>query len=126
LQVTWQSVVFLFCVGGFVSGCAMSDETSLVGALNGETEWDAPVVQQDQPAQTTPAADVKVAGNGTQSLSEEEERAATMEHLRALALANQDRRARSLSTSVAELKRIQATHGDTALSEISGANAAQN
>ncbi len=124
--MTWQSVVFCFCLGGFVSGCAMSDETSLVGALNAETEWAEPSVQRDRPAQPTSVTAARAAEAGGSTLSEEEERAATMEHLKALALTNQDGQGRSLSTSVAELKRIQATHGNTALSEISGANAAQN
>lgn len=124
--MNWQSVVFCFCLGGFVSGCAMSDETSLVGALNGESEWAEPVGQQDQPVQTTSVPATKVFGTGTRSMTEEEERAATMAHLKALIRANQDRQGASLSTSPAELKRIQATHGDTALSEITGANTAQN
>ncbi|WP_417682061.1 hypothetical protein [Roseibium sp.] len=104
----------------------MSDETSLVGALNAETEWAEPSVQRDRPAQPTSVTAARAAEAGGSTLSEEEERAATMEHLKALALTNQDGQGRSLSTSVAELKRIQATHGNTALSEISGANAAQN
>ncbi len=124
--MNWQSVVFCFCLGALVSGCAIGDETSLVGALNAEAEWAEPVVQQDQPVQTTSASATKAFGSGARSLTAEEERAATMAHLKALALANRDRQGRSPATSVAELKRLQATHGDTALSEISGANTAQN
>ncbi|WP_346913927.1 hypothetical protein [uncultured Roseibium sp.] len=104
----------------------MSDETSLVGALNAENEWAEPVVQQEPPVQTTSASATKTLGTGTRSLTAEEEREATMAHLKALARANQERQGRSPSTSVTELKRLQATHGDMALSDISGANTEQN
>ncbi|MBD1545068.1 hypothetical protein [Roseibium aggregatum] len=106
----------------------MSDETSLVGALNAEelAVTSAAPAAQDQPAQTTEASSAIAAVAKAPGLTDDEQRAAIMEHLKALALANQERPAGSLSTSVAELKRLQATHGDTALSEISGANTAQN
>ena len=126
--MSWQSVVFLFCLAGFVSGCAMSDEMSLAGALDGETQAAASVApsDQDRPVQSTAAADAKVAGASGAYPTDDEKRAATMAHLKALALANQKRQGGSLSTSVAELKRLQATHGDVALSEISAGNTAQN
>jgi len=128
MQVTRPSVVVVLCLAGFVSGCAMSEETSLVGALNA----DAPVVQlaaaeaSGEPAQASETATSQVAGARAPGLLDDAARDQTMDHLRALALANRKRQGASLSSSVAELERLQATHGDAALSEIADGNAPQN
>lgn len=106
----------------------MSEENSLVGALSAEEQAVVPVtpaVQKDV-AQTAETSQAQAAPPGGQGLIDETERAATMAHLRALALANQERQGGSLSASVAELKRLQATQGNTALSDISGGAAGQN
>lgn len=97
-------------LGLSVSACSMGPEMSLLDVVEGPSQASVVLVE--------PAKSAQAVSPQSRGLVNDQERAETLAHLKALSLTGQRQPGGSLSSSVAELKRLQATHGKNALSEI--------
>lgn len=110
--MTKLSIVASLGLAVLLSACADATEMSLVEVMDNRPKDPTVLVE---PAQLeTAQSDV---------MTEDQQREATIARLRELSLVGKRKPGLALSSSVAELERLQATHGENALSEIEAPDA---